>query len=747
MAADIIGHSVEGLSTYTNSTSNTTAMPATLLDSPRTISTIPHTAVLVRETSLLPDGFPGAYALKPSPSSNSITNAIHSSTTNSVHAETELPAIKSAAVVAVDTEFKRPLNNSTAQSISQMQVHDSTLQQKSYNLLTTVIPEETSSTAASTECIATNTAAVVSPVAYSIRMQTLRDRARSPTASEIELRKSRDLVETSRSVSSTLPLAAALSPGTQSSTTNINAISGPYHIPNIRRNTVSDAFNISKSAVSVAVPIDVPLLPTSEPASRMSPTRKFTSQDLMTGRRSMHGREVLVGTPVKEGHANYMLMYDMLTGIRISVSRCNAKPLRDIVAEDFTAAHKLAFDVTGNEMTPSSKYDFKFKDYAPWVFRRVRDSFHVDPAEYLLSLTGKYVLSELGSPGKSGSFFYYSQDYRFIIKTIHHSEHKFILKILEYYYNHIRSNPHTLLSRIFGLHRVKLPGNRKIHFVVMGNVFPPNKDIHEVYDLKGSIVGRSISEEEACKNPRAVMKDLNWLDRSRKMLLGTEKRRLLIEQIERDCAFLVVQKIMDYSLLVGLHDVVKGNRDNIRDLTLSVFEPNPETLSRRATAANRMSKAQVIRKAMVESDIMQLGPSSSKLPDNAPPERRYCIFYQDEGGFRATDETNMPLKEIYYIGIIDIFTKYSATKKVEHFFKSFGNDSTKISAVNPMLYGKRFIEFMRNAIKGYTGDPSDANQISSTPASPGFPPVMGTLNSSGNMPAMSLVGSTTASIP
>lgn len=30
-------------------------------------------------------------------------------------------------------------------------------------------------------------------------------------------------------------------------------------------------------------------------------------------------KEVLVGTPVKEGHVNYMLMYDMLTGIRISV--------------------------------------------------------------------------------------------------------------------------------------------------------------------------------------------------------------------------------------------------------------------------------------------------------------------------------------------------------------------------------------------------------------------------------------------
>lgn len=189
-------------------------------------------------------------------------------------------------------------------------------------------------------------------------------------------------------------------------------------------------------------------------------------------------------------------------------------------------------------MTPSSKYDFKFKDYCPWVFRLIREAFHVDPAYYLLSLTGKYVLSELISSGKSGSFFYYSSDYRFIIKTIHHSEHKYILKSLRQYYNHIKENPHTLLSRIFGLHRVKLPGNRKIHFVVMGNVFPANKDIHEVYDLKGSLFGRKISEEEAKSNPRAVMKDLNWMERKKKLNFGPEKRVLFEKQMDNDVSVL-----------------------------------------------------------------------------------------------------------------------------------------------------------------------------------------------------------------
>jgi 1-phosphatidylinositol-4-phosphate 5-kinase len=149
-------------------------------------------------------------------------------------------------------------------------------------------------------------------------------------------------------------------------------------------------------------------------------------------------------------------------------------------------------------------------------------------------LTGKYVLSELGSPGKSGSFFYFSHDYRYIIKTIHHNEHRFMRKILKSYYEHVQNNPNTLLSRIFGLHRVKLPGNRKIHFVVMGNVFPPNKDIHEIYDLKGSLVGRLFPEQEVTNNPRAVMKDLNWIKRENRLYLGPQKQTLFIEQVEKD---------------------------------------------------------------------------------------------------------------------------------------------------------------------------------------------------------------------
>lgn len=226
----------------------------------------------------------------------------------------------------------------------------------------------------------------------------------------------------------------------------------------------------------------------------------------------------------------------------------------------------------GNELTPSAKYDFKFKDYAPWVFRYIReDIFGLDPADYLLSLTAKYILSELGSPGKSGSFFYFSRDYRFIIKTIRHSEHKFLLSILKKYYAHIQENPHTLLSRFYGLHRVKLPRGRKIHFVIMNNLFPAHKDIHETYDLKGSTVGREYPEDKAAQNPRAVLKDLNWINREKMLELGPEKRALLTEQLRRDEEFLKSIHVMDYSLLVGIHNMQRGNKENLRRNTLKVF--------------------------------------------------------------------------------------------------------------------------------------------------------------------------------
>ncbi|BFZ60864.1 Phosphatidylinositol-4-phosphate 5-kinase [Saitoella coloradoensis] len=417
---------------------------------------------------------------------------------------------------------------------------------------------------------------------------------------------------------------------------------------------------------------------------------------------------VLVGTRVAEGHENFVIAYNMLTGIRVGVSRCNAKVDRPLTDEDFEARHKFSFDITGNELTPSAKYDFKFKDYAPWVFRHLRQLFRLDPADYLVSLTGKYILSQLGSPGKSGSFFYFSRDYRFIIKTIHHSEHKFLRRILKDYYNHVKNNPDTLISQFYGLHRVKAPYGRKIHFVIMNNLFPPHRDIHQTFDLKGSTIGRDFREEDLAKNPRATLKDLNWIRRDMHLSLGPTKGELFLRQVKTDVDLLSRLNIMDYSLLIGIHDLTRGNKDHILDNSLSVFHPESPAADQStqlqrvpSSRADNAKVASALRKVVRKAGPVRIGKTVGEdgLPNSESSERKSFVFYADDGGCRATNESNEPGDVIYYLGIIDLLTKYDKIKKIEHFWKGLSNSKSQISAVPPSEYAQRFFKFISAIVK------------------------------------------------
>ena len=306
------------------------------------------------------------------------------------------------------------------------------------------------------------------------------------------------------------------------------------------------------------------------------------------------------------------------------------------------------------------------------MFRRLRSLFRLDPADYLMSLTGKYILSELGSPGKSGSFFYFSRDYKYIIKTIHHAEHKFLRKVLKDYYTHVQDNPNTLLSQFYGLHRVKMPYGKKIHFVVMNNLFPPHRDIHTTFDLKGSTIGRDYREDDLAENPRATLKDLNWLRRQRNLELGIQKKRLFLEQLQKDVILLKRLQIMDYSLLVGIHDLSRGNEENLRDKTLQVFNPGgekksteeeipPSALQRTPSKLETVRKARELREMIRQERPIPMGQAMDKMPDvlGESHSRPGFVFNQDDGGFQATHENNAPAEEVYYLGVIDCLTHVS----------------------------------------------------------------------------------------
>jgi hypothetical protein len=56
--------------------------------------------------------------------------------------------------------------------------------------------------------------------------------------------------------------------------------------------------------------------------------------------------------------------------------------------------------------------------------RTLRKLFDVDPADYMISICGDDALLELSSPGKSGSFFYLTNDDKYMIKTMKKAEVK-----------------------------------------------------------------------------------------------------------------------------------------------------------------------------------------------------------------------------------------------------------------------------------------------------------------------------------
>ncbi|CAA3033343.1 Phosphatidylinositol 4-phosphate 5-kinase 2 [Olea europaea subsp. europaea] len=168
----------------------------------------------------------------------------------------------------------------------------------------------------------------------------------------------------------------------------------------------------------------------------------------------------------------------------------------------------------------------------------------------MLAICGNDALRELSSPGKSGSFFYLTQDDRFMIKTVKKSEVKVLIKMLPRYYQHVSRYENSLVTKFYGVHCMKPVGGIKTRFIVMGNMFCSDYRIHRRFDLKGSSHGRTTDKPEGEIDETTTLKDLdlNFVFR-----LQSNWYQELIKQIHRDCEFLEAERIMDYSLLVGLH--------------------------------------------------------------------------------------------------------------------------------------------------------------------------------------------------
>ncbi|KAL4596360.1 hypothetical protein ACB092_12G159000 [Castanea dentata] len=403
------------------------------------------------------------------------------------------------------------------------------------------------------------------------------------------------------------------------------------------------------------------------------------------------------GQMISKGHKNYELMLNLQLGIRYSVGK-HASILRDLKESDFDPKEKFwtRFPPEGSKITPPHQStEFRWKDYCPMVFRRLRERFQVDPADYMLAICGSDALRELSSPGKSGSCFYLTQDDRFMIKTVRKSEVKVLIRMLPSYYQHVRRYENSLVTRFFGVHCVKPIGGQKTRFIVMGNLFCSEYRIHRRFDLKGSSFGRTTDMPEGEIDETTTLKDndLNFVFR-----LQRSWYQDLIKQIDRDCEFLESERIMDYSLLVGLH----FRDDNTCDkMGLSPFllrtGKKDSYQNEKFMRGCRFLEAELQDRDRVLSGRKPLIRLGANMPARAERMARRSDFdqYTPGGISRLTPSRSGESYEVVlYFGIIDILQDYDISKKLEHAYKSLQADPTSISAVDPKLYSKRFRDFI-----------------------------------------------------
>ena len=96
--------------------------------------------------------------------------------------------------------------------------------------------------------------------------------------------------------------------------------------------------------------------------------------------------------------------------------------------------------------------------------------------------------------GRSGSFFFFSHDRKFIIKTMSKAELDLLLGMMPALSAHYKANPHSLLSKILGVFTVKTNATDHVHLMMMENTLQLKTEggLRYIFDLKGSLVDRKV---------------------------------------------------------------------------------------------------------------------------------------------------------------------------------------------------------------------------------------------------------------
>lgn len=424
-----------------------------------------------------------------------------------------------------------------------------------------------------------------------------------------------------------------------------------------------------------------------------------------------------------------------------------------LLAEDFKAYSKIRVEnqFFNKENLPGH---FKFKDYCPWVFYDLRKKFGINDSIYLHSLVD-FTPHPVENQGRSSSRFYYSHDEKMVMKSALPEEIDLLHQILPEYHAYVVTHEgKTFLPHFLGLYRLTV-NSVESYWIVMRNVLNTSVRMHKKFDLKGSTVDRSASDKEKAKTA-PTYKDNDFIENGEKICIGETAKDQFLAIIEQDVAFLESLNLMDYSLLVGIHDpslppedegsitgsgvgesseVVsdkdggkseEDNSDNddvpsspvtptARDDLVNSVEvldspPSPNGSSDDQTqeaskpslhACSPEEEVQPLRSpgAAAVSFVLPSEQTGRHQFRSTPSERMFPVIANDVDVF-AIPSAQGEKPCVYYVGIIDILTNYGAMKKAAHAAKTVKHGAgADISTVKPGQYARRFLDFLTKSIQ------------------------------------------------
>lgn len=366
-----------------------------------------------------------------------------------------------------------------------------------------------------------------------------------------------------------------------------------------------------------------------------------------------------------------------------------------------------------------------FRSYAPRLFPKIREICGLSEQEYIRGMDGDVAdMKKNFSEGASGSFFFFSKKREFMVKTLTSEEYEVLKSILPHYVRYLRDNPRTLLCQFFGLYSIEMYEHTE-YFVVMNNVLDnSNKyEIDERYDLKGS----SINRHGVPRNGKISTYKDN--DLKKKLNLDQQIAETMCHQLALDANFLRSLDIMDYSLLVGVHNCQEPRNalllTHCNALSASHFPTRASMLyatpsaipTVQHSALHLFSSPSLVTAngdaaspyvSAVSADAVQLealSMSSHSLATLSTIEEQSHRYRESEASsFTVIPASVIVGPGIYHLGIIDMLQKWNWKKKSEQYLKRvFGchcADYEFLSAVEPESYKERFKAMTRRVLLG-----------------------------------------------